>query len=597
MNSIYFDQIVQTGNYTPNDAFYKYKQFHRIPMFRPKDTIDELYQTFENDLWTLTRPNLYKPYKWDYLKNNSFPAYPKLEYITDSAIDHTFNSIVNILMDNINTVKNLNNQIKSYSIIHKLNRYLEKFTPESIPSDYQFKNINLKLGELITINYGDNTVADILEACEALLEIPAGSPWSAYKEKLEFVVKRFSEYENTSPAEILNQVKEERKLDIKKESEEFIKSMVQTRYQSYIKEKLNQLEQALIKGNEDKAAVIENALYSDFRKYHILQKPSELLEKYVRAKAPNSETAIYGPTYRILLERGLTYAKLANIQSILLDSLDKGIAMSAKKFFDKHQLGLNGEKVSMGSTKVIAQMVHSLLIDDERETALMFLDKLGLSEEYVEHIADSFAYDLAKTLITQSNEITLNFKNFQDSVDTVLEEAEQILTQKPEDFIKIIDRTKRSIRNAGKAYSIDKNALSILLTALDNVKITCIQNESANKNIVFNAVMVQAKGNITGSIRNLIANKQAFLHSSNEILSFVNNVPLKDSSEAFKKRVELNQKFQELADYKAELDKAFDEQNFQDELSGAEQETDNTLEFAGPQNLFEETNKENLPEK
>ena len=70
----------------------------------------------------------------------------------------------------------------------------------------------------------------------------------------------------------------------------------------------------------------------------------------------------------------------------------------------------------MGSAEVITQMVMDLLLESQDETALMFVEKLGLGEILVNHIYDKIKIDAAKDAIKDCIEITSNFKQFQEEI-------------------------------------------------------------------------------------------------------------------------------------------------------------------------------------
>ncbi len=561
-NTIYYDGLVKDGQSESYTYEYKLDKLTRTPKYKPNKNFNSLYNSLQNDLSLLTLHKLFNQYKdRNITKYGAFPAYPKLDYIGNSIIENNFDIMMNVLKENTTSIRAIGEQIINYEIAHELLKITKKIKDNTVLNEKQYTNINKLLGEFITLNLGDTSIEDILEAAENAMELPLGSTWTQYKPYINMIIKRLSDFENTTSKEILQEVEANKKSEIRLNKKVFALNYVQKRYQNHIIESLNQIEQALIKRNYEKAEELENKLYEDFKKYHILQDPSDLLEQFILSNANNTELEASKEIYYNLLLRGLNYAKLSEIQELLMIAVKKGVAINAKKLFNNYSINLFGTSVSMGSDEIIAYMINSLIIDNQKDTALLFLDKLGLADTFIRQMHSQFDFDEIRKIIINAHKIVNDFNLFKNNIEPVFSNIGEELKDDTANFNKIMNSTKKQIKHLGKKYNIDEKYLDILYQALNNIRYTCNENPNAQKGLIFSSVISIAKEKMANAIKSDIETQNDILRANASVLELINQILLPANSESYLLREEINKEFKEIHNLKQKLVNLQAEQN------------------------------------
>lgn len=561
INMAYYDVVAPALDSDEYKTSYKYNKLSRTALYKTVYNFNTTYRELENSLSELSMPKLFNKYKGQNItKYGAYPAYPKISYISDEILNSSFNSIIDILNNSTDAVRTAEVQKENYQIAHKLARYSQKLTPDTVLSDYQYKNINILLGTLITNNYGDWAMEEPLDAAEKILELPKGTKWSVYKELLDTILDKLSSYENTTSTTTLDNFINQNKLMIAINKDACIKSLVQKRYQSHISELLNDLEQAYIKQNKAQIEDLKENFRQEFARCHILQNPEELLKTYVLSCAKDSELNKYQETFSTLVKRGLGFSMMAEIEETLMQAIKDGVELNAKKLFDDYEIESQEGIYSMGSDEMIEYMINKLVLDDQNSTALMFIDKLGLGEAYIRRVYNNMNFEEIKKLLTKAYENVENYTKFQNSIEPSIENASDILDKNGEDFMRIINTLKNTIRKDGEANSVDKKYVKILLKALDSAKIACAENPDANKKLIFDSIINPAKENTVAAVNNDCDNINNVFRSNYTILNIINQILVMEHSETETQRKELNEKYNEILQLRELLQKNLQEE-------------------------------------
>ena len=119
---------------------YAYTKFSRIPVLTPKKKsrydFGGLYTNVLNDILTLSNEKFFNVYKDVNQKEGAYTAFPNFDYVSDERVKATFDPTTTLIETNIATITGIKNQIESYGINEKLQKYARKFSSDSIPSDY-----------------------------------------------------------------------------------------------------------------------------------------------------------------------------------------------------------------------------------------------------------------------------------------------------------------------------------------------------------------------------------------------------------------------------------------------------------------------------
>ena len=554
INTVYFDNQVANGKESNTATEYHYKKLNKEPKYLQKYGFNDFYHEMKNDLSLLTLEKLFNQYKGRNLdKHGMFPAYPKSDYMTTNVIDSTFEVLMQILDQNVEAIKGLTEQIENYEIAHKLDSIRKRLKKRHVLTEEEYQNINNIISRFIQNNSGDTTIEDILDSATKILEIPQGSTWAKYSPHVDAIVNRLVDFENTTSSEILVQATEGRRRETQINKKAFALGYIQKRHQTEAIELLNKIEQALIKGNLEKAEALKNELYEDFRKYHILQNPVELLESFILSHGKDSKLAPYKTTYKNLLLRALNFAKLNDVQEILMDAVGDGVAINLKNQFNNYTVQYYGIEFPMGSNEIIGYMVNSLVIDGQIDTAALFVDKLGLANTYIKHMKKAFNFEELKNLILESHTEASNFTKFKDEISVTMDEIGVELQDNSVDLVKLMCILRNKSKELAKKYSISKEVIAVLMTALDNIEYTCKENPNAQKGLIYNSLIVTAKNDMVTKVRNKISARDDILEGNSNILNLINSLALPADSEEFVLRNEINEGFIDLAKYKEQI--------------------------------------------
>lgn len=554
VNAVYFDNQIANGKENNSFTEYRYNKLNKEPRYMIKMKFDDLYHEMKQDLSLLTLEKLFNRYKARNLdKHGMFPAYPKSDYMTTNVIDSSYEVLMNTLDSNVEAIKGMTEQIENYEIAHKLAGIRKKLNKKHILTSEEYQNINNIISRLIQINSGDTSIEDVLESATKILELPEGSTWKEYNSYVDEIIKRFTDFENTTSAEVLVQARKNRMLESQVNKKAFALGYIQKRHQNDTIELLNKIEQAMIKGDEEKAENLKNELYDDFRKYHILQNPEELLESFVLSHGKDSKLAPYKTTYKNLLLRALNFAKLNDVQEIIMDAVGDGVAMNLKNQFNNYKVSYFGLEFPMGSNEIISYMVNSLVLDGQIDTAALFVDKLGLTDIYVKHMEKNFDFESLRNLILESHTEATNFNNFKAEISSIMDNISFVLQDENADFLKILKNLKTISKEVAEKYSISKDVLSILITAINNIEYTCKENPNAQKDLIYNSLIATAKNAMVTKVREDISARDDILEGNSNILNLINNLPLAPDSDCVEIRNNLNQKFIELGEYKQQI--------------------------------------------
>lgn len=551
MNTVFYDSLVSEINTEKYEPYYRYYKLSRSPRMKTNYSFNTMFRELNYDLSLLTLPKLFNKYKGRNLeRHGAYPAYPRIEYLTDEHIHSSFDSSISQMEKNIDTIKTIKEQVQNYEIAHLLQKLKKAAKRNQVISGDNYLNLNNLLGTLVTNNMNDPSVQEVVEAAETALEFDEGMPWTSYLPYIDAIINRLTDFENTTSKEVLLQVIESNQNELKANKMTFVEVFIQPKYKARVAEKYNRLEQALINQDLALAEELKADLLEDFRKYHILNDPEELLVQFIKSTAPDARLHTFNELYEKLLTRAIDYAKLAEIQDILMDAISDGVALNAKSRFDKHMLSLYGGEFSMGSDEMVNYMTNHLILDGQLDTALMFLEKLGLNEQYVKHAAASFDYDAMSKIITEAHTIADNFSKFQNDIETDIAKAQAVFEDNNCDYAATLEELRKAITDKASLYSLTDDMIGPLLFGVDTIEYNCETNPNAQKNLLFATVMQTSKQKVVKVVTDEITNKDAILASNATILNFINHIMLPAESEVDKLRAEINTKFEKLAQLK-----------------------------------------------
>ena len=550
-NTIFANTISVDTKFSESRKSFKTERFVKKETFIPKYNLEEAYVTMLNDISLLTYPKIFNKYKEDGIKKyNAFPAYPNVEYLGD-AIQTGFNTLTQELNQHIIKIKAIEEQIENYEIGHKLTNFAKKLPQSEIPDDLTIEEIKYLARRLVVINESDITGENIVTYSKELLSLPDEATWNDYLPYISKIVKIIKGMENTTSTSDLEKIVVTEKLELDIMKKLFMQSHIQTRYQSKLTNLVNELEQSIIKGKKE-AIELQNNLWQEYLKAHILQNPEELVQKYVKSLTKDTEFDKVKPVFDTYLRRALDYSKLAEIQSILMDAVDKGVELNAAKIFDEYTITMKNpqtkqyEEFSMGSDEMVAYMINNLILDNNNDTALLFIEKLGLGETYVNFMLEHFKLDTIKKAFEIVKHSSTDIPQFMNKLDELVLKTNDKILEGKIDHIILLGNLRDEIKAAGEMYNVDNNYIEIFNHMIDNIAQAIAENPKAEKDLYFTALMGNAKQEFAQNLQAIVNSNLDVIKDNETIINLINGILLRNSSEACKKREKFNQEYMEL---------------------------------------------------
>lgn len=552
LNTIYYDNIVAEGRNNDFSSIYKYKKLTRSPRFLFKNTFDKMYEDIKNDLSILDFPKLFNKYKnRNISKYGAYPAYPKTNPLNESFLQTSFENTFDAIEVDINTIININNQIKNYELAEELNRLKNRTKPETKVKGEKFNKLTNILGQLLDkCDTEDISVKDIIENAETALEYDEGTKFSQYIPHIDKIIEIIFSLKNTSSKELLESVAKNKMLEIKAFKHAYADTLIQERYKAGTLEKLNKFSQLMIKQEYEKAGILKAELYEDLAKKHIINNPKELLDSYLKSCTKDSQLNKYSGIFKSLLNHALSYAKLTEVQDIIMEAVSEGAAMNTKTGFNNLNILLSdGNYYSMGSDEIIVNMINQLLGENNNETANLFVEKLGLGDKYIKYTLENTDLNKLKENIDKGFAIAKNYENFKNEIAAKISDC----AEKLENNSSVLLKLKNGIKKSAKQNSIDSNTIKPLLAAIDNIKYNLENNDKAQKQIVFTTLIEGGLEKVGLAVRSQIKEKDDILNAHATILNFINQILIEEDSEADKLREDFNHKFEDILNYKIKL--------------------------------------------
>ena len=553
-NMIINSSLKNEINIQEDNLKYAYTKFDRIPILTPKNKsrydFGQLYTNILNNLLILSNEKFFNVYKEANQKEGFYTAFSKFDYVSNDRVKSAFDPTTTFIETNIATITGIKNQIESYRINEKLQKYANKFSQDTIPSDYQFKNINLLAGKLVS---SSNVPSLAQKAAEEIVELPRGTSWSEYSPLVQTINTVISEVENTSPGNLLAGEVARLVQEISYNQKALSEIFVQKRYQNDFNLTMKKYEQALIKQEYEKALELKGQLLEDFKEHHILKNPQNLLEAFLKSHATDSRTKDFKGYFESFMKLALSYAQLGEIEEIIQNALEEGVELSVKDSLKAYTFTKkDGTKATLDSPEMVADMANQMIIDQKLDTPLLFLEKFGFNDIYVEYMVKSLDLDSAKKKIDINYNLVKNFGNFEKIASARIDETLKKL-ENNEEHVSTLNILKKRLKSIAKYYKLTQKEINILISAIDNTIEFCNEDEKLQPSLVFNSLISDAKAKLATLIKTKYEKNESFLSSVEVLMNLITSVMLMEGSEADIARKELCDKYQKLAEYREQL--------------------------------------------
>jgi len=353
--------------------------------------------------------------------------------------------------------------------------------------------------------------------------------------------------------------------------QEFVKKNIRNDYAHSASVILSEYSKKKISGSEkqkefsiDRWAEFRDKIMQDLKKFHYLRYPEELLDRFSELCAKDGELAnAKNEKQKILLETERNFARsslkdaldlssLVEMQEILMNSVSElgNPALAAKKFknFDSEFLDEDtGALRTLADPKVINLMVRKLLHCKTDETCVMFVEKLGLTDQFIQE--EDNMLDVAQTK-KKVNRLMNIIKTVNKQTSILQEELEKFDDDMDLDsFLEQIDRSKETIIKKTHNLSRQKN-IKAILQAFDNIKDIISSEPGLPKVIIMEQTMNELKKNISDYTNSDVGELQAELNEINTIYSLICKLNVPQYRDAYKYKENFIKKFNEIENYR-----------------------------------------------
>jgi len=558
INTVYADEIndnIQKSK--PYNEYTNYK-LNRTVKTLAKYTFDTAYREMSHDLSMLTLAKSFDKYKDANIdKYDAYPAYPKVDYMSDSMFDILIESLIEPIEETVEHLVIPNKLHNFYKLSDELQEFSKNLNDDYILDEKEYSKLHNILGKILELSSVDEIDSKIQKASDKAVKIPHGEKIKAYKKYFKTIMKGIDSYKKEAPPEAIEDEIKYSKETLERKSKAMTEVYIRTRYQNKFYKTLQMYKQSLIKQKTDTsgyplADFYRIKLINELKNYITLQVPEEALDRYVQSLAVDSPLAKYSSSLEGVMTRAFGFAKMCEIQSILMSALEKGIETDVKSYFDKINIQLkDGTNIPMSSATMIAHIVRGLIIDKQDETALLFLDKLGLNETYVKYEADNFDFDELKGMISDTSKKHKGYTKFTDTFNKQYEYINQEI-QNGKNPERLINNLKKILTQSAKDNEIEKVHLNIFLAGIDQCKKIWRENPDIDKGEIFSAIIYEAAKIYQDGVSNYFQPINDILESQETVIKLVDKIPLYNDSEAAKIREEMDKKFIELVKYSEE---------------------------------------------
>ncbi len=337
---------------------------------------------------------------------------------------------------------------------------------------------------------------------------------------------------------------------------------LRTKFAEYLKNELASSTKKRV--DEAKTDELQNIFEEQYKKYHILNYPTEILDKMTELcakggkidKAPDENAKKLLKTElniaKSYLDSALSVSALIEIQSQLMEAETLGNASLVASKFKNYDIptlinSATGMPATMSDDEAVDFMVRSLILTNDDKTAALFIEKLGLTEKFLK--VENKLLDVEKQkknirkIINILNVTTLQNKAISEEMAKFNEEFDEA-----EDFEERIEAAKKNIKEKTAKLARKKN-ITLVLQNLDNALELIKANPDIPKSVIINQALNGALSVISESTNNDLHKFQENLQQLSMICELVEKLNIPDYSPDTKYRDEILKKYDEIINY------------------------------------------------
>ena len=237
-NQEYLGQI-KSSKTKPSYKYQKTQKSLRGAYYSGGKTFDDIYREFSNSMVSLEYEKLFNKYKdVNFRKYNAFPAYPKVDLISDRSLEEKLESIDRTTSETLSVIKLRKKVLNSYNLVTKLESYFGKMSDDKKLSEKEYQAVNSLAGEFLTNNYDDPQMGEGLQAALKIMEFDKNEPVKSYRPLIKTIKLEYSMAEKTNKEHPFMETNKESLAYLKKYFDTLVSFNIPQQYQRLIREDL-----------------------------------------------------------------------------------------------------------------------------------------------------------------------------------------------------------------------------------------------------------------------------------------------------------------------------------------------------------------------
>lgn len=424
-NSVYnmlfneqFGYNIQMSETVPSYEYNKLNKVIRGIYYKNKRTFDDIYLDYYYSLKFLSISKDYNRIKdIAFRKYGLFPAYPKMNIQEPEEVEKTITNFYNEISDSVAAIDAFKTQEKSINIINDLQKIGNKLKASIVPTANQRKFIQNKTNEFLKLNGEDDSIKDTINAAQQLITLDENATGKDYKTLIQAMYDEISLYTTTVDGKTMSESIKASVKEIQEIKQNFIMNIIEPKYQKKAYQLIEKWLNAQIK-KEENADMYFDDFDKFFRKHMFINSPEKMLNEYLLLLASDSDNSSQEEeqknenvnthisnsnntlteeqkkklegvkeTYKTNIQALLFNANILELQNILMECASNANLNIVRDGFKNSKILLpNGTVVNMDSDFAISTMLSPLLADSDLDTAVIFIEQLGLSERVIDMI-------------------------------------------------------------------------------------------------------------------------------------------------------------------------------------------------------------------
>ena len=341
-------------------------------------------------------------------------------------------------------------------------------------------------------------------------------------------------------------------------------SLVSVSLKEYIETKLKAVHKTSASPN--KIDLLTQKIKNDFIKYNYMNNTNELLDRYLElcakdgpiAQAKNQREKLKLENEKEVkkgyLKSALSLASLVEMQEILMDAKGIGnpalITKKLKNYDSDLEDSLTGAILPLSDPKVIDYMVRALMLDKDFDTAISFIETLGLTDRFLEIEDENIDVKDYK----KGTDKVCNILKTTDKQTKIINEVVQKYYQNIDntaDYAGVIDKIKQEIIDKTKRIPKQKNIKSFL-SKLDDTKAVAASSPDISKSLLLSQTLDEAFSEMRARTNYDIQKNQVDLQRFNTIYNMICELKIPEYRDAYKYKKSIDEKYNEIVNYNDE---------------------------------------------